>query len=371
MISLLVNPHSLLENKMNKITIGAGYGDEGKGLMTDYLSGPNTTVVRHNGGAQAGHTVVTPEGYRHVFHHIGSGTFRGAETYLSRHFVANPIIFRREYTSLPMSPRVTLHPDCPVTTPYDMMVNQAREMARGVSRHGSCGLGFGETIARQATISLRVGELANDISSTLEAIRQYCAEEISHLGIDLPVWDPGIFEAFMADCAFMTHFPTADHSYLSGRELVFEGAQGLMLDMDHRHFPHVTRSKTGIHNATSILREIGQTSAEVHYVTRAYKTRHGAGPLAGEEPMPNWVIDPTNHPNDWQGSLRYGRLDVEELMNEINRDMEESNGITLSPSLTVTCMDQVPDRTILQSIREVWPHGILTSYGPTRNDVRV
>lgn len=73
--------------------IGAGFGDEGKGLMTDYCcQRPKyTTVVRFNGGAQAGHTVVTPDGRRHVFSHFGSGTLRGAATFLSRFFICNPI----------------------------------------------------------------------------------------------------------------------------------------------------------------------------------------------------------------------------------------------------------------------------------------
>ncbi len=77
---------------MSKViaVIGAGYGDEGKGLMTDYFSSQydDAVVIRSNGGAQAGHTVVTPEGQRHVFSHFGSGTFNGSPTFLSRHFVA-------------------------------------------------------------------------------------------------------------------------------------------------------------------------------------------------------------------------------------------------------------------------------------------
>src|SRR4051812_30640034 len=82
--------------------IGANYGDEGKGLVTDYLAeeGEGAVVVRFNGGAQAGHTVVTPEGKRHVFHHFGSGTFRKARTHLSRFFISNPALFRPEFEAL-------------------------------------------------------------------------------------------------------------------------------------------------------------------------------------------------------------------------------------------------------------------------------
>lgn len=78
------------------VVIGSAFGDEGKGLITDVLAAKNageTLVVRFNGGAQAGHTVTTPEGQRHVFSHIGSGTFTGSATFLSRFFVVNPILF--------------------------------------------------------------------------------------------------------------------------------------------------------------------------------------------------------------------------------------------------------------------------------------
>ena len=80
------------------VVIGANYGDEGKGLMTDYLADKYQAevVVRFNGGAQAGHTVVTPAGQRHVFSHFGSATLSGSRTFLSKHFVANPILFLKE-----------------------------------------------------------------------------------------------------------------------------------------------------------------------------------------------------------------------------------------------------------------------------------
>ena len=81
-----------------KIVIGANAGDEGKGLMTDYFSQkPNSIVVCSNGGSQRGHTVMTPDGIRHVFHHFGSGTFNGAVTYLPKEFIVNPLIFVQEF----------------------------------------------------------------------------------------------------------------------------------------------------------------------------------------------------------------------------------------------------------------------------------
>ena len=111
------------------VVIGANLGDEGKGLFTDYLSSRYDApiIIRYNGGAQAGHTVETPDGMRHVFSHFGSGSFAGGSTYLSRFFVVNPLLFLRELQtleSLHLKPLVMVAPDCPVTTPFDMMVNQ-------------------------------------------------------------------------------------------------------------------------------------------------------------------------------------------------------------------------------------------------------
>src|SRR5580698_372253 len=128
-------PHSA------SVVIGAGYGCEGKGLVTDYLAaqlGMETVVVRFNGGAQARHTVETPDGRRHAFSHFASGSFAGAATYLSRFFVCNPLLFMKEkprIAALGIAPVVYADEDCPITTPYDMMINQIAEDARKHKRH--------------------------------------------------------------------------------------------------------------------------------------------------------------------------------------------------------------------------------------------
>ncbi|GAF82360.1 unnamed protein product, partial [marine sediment metagenome] len=133
------------------IVIGATFGDEGKGLITHHLAsrhGRDSIVVRFNGGAQAGHTVVTKNSKRHVFRHVGSGTFAGAATFLSQFFISNPILFLeelKELKNLKLKPKVYIDPESPITTPYDMMINQMAEEFRGNQRHGSCGVGFAET----------------------------------------------------------------------------------------------------------------------------------------------------------------------------------------------------------------------------------
>ena len=137
------------------VVIGAGFGDEGKGLMTDYFASQaknnygSGLVVRFNGGSQAAHTVVTPEGKRHVFGHFGSGTLVGLPTYLSSFFAVHPILFREELAKLKvlgLTPKVYVDKECIVTTPFDMLINQIAETVRGENRHGSVGFGVNETV---------------------------------------------------------------------------------------------------------------------------------------------------------------------------------------------------------------------------------
>ena len=136
-----------------KVIIGANFGDEGKGVMTEYTcrTSEKPIVIRFNSGSQAGHTVVTEDGIRHVFGHFGSGTFCNVPTYLSKYFVVNPLTFLKERDELirkGANPIVYVDDECLITTPYDMLINQIVETSRGNNRHGSCGLGFNETLVR-------------------------------------------------------------------------------------------------------------------------------------------------------------------------------------------------------------------------------
>ncbi|MBC7293790.1 MAG: adenylosuccinate synthetase, partial [Thermoleophilia bacterium] len=295
--------------KTAKVVIGAGFGDEGKGLITDYLASQQERgiVVRFNGGAQAGHTVVTPDGKRHVFGHVGAGSFAGLPTYLSRFFVANPMLFRKELASLQACcplPTVYLDPRCPVTTPYDMIVNQVVELARGDSRHGSCGVGFNETVTRTLSgPALFVSDLADTelVFSILRQIRdEYVPHRLRKLGVNsVPetyarlLRGDDICERYLEDVrVLLSATAIADHRIFSSFEaVIFEGAQGLFLDETHRFFPYVTRSRTGLHNVVRLLGEAGLDGLrlEVVYVTRTYLTRHGPGPCpteTGDRPYP-------------------------------------------------------------------------------------
>lgn len=352
-----------------KVVIGANFGDEGKGLMTDYFASKTNggIVVRFNGGAQAGHTVVCPDGTRHVFGHFGSGTLCDISTYLSEYFVVNPILFCKELESLRAKvreiPKIYVEEECLVTTPYDMILNQLIEEQRDDRRHGSCGVGFGETIERTinfSTIDIRWFKIRlrylDDIRDYLKFIRdEWVRMRLKSIGIyDIPekykkiIEDDDLIERYIEDVKTMFEYITvvtrSANILDKFVDIVFEGAQGLLLDQDSKFFPHVTRSNTGLKNVMNILRsrEI-KNKIDVCYVTRAYMTRHGNGPFPTEvegKPYEN-IVDLTNIPNKFQGKLRFGILDADLLFNSISRDLSFAKEYNINVGLAVTCLDQI------------------------------
>lgn len=357
-------------SKSAKAVIGAGYGDEGKGLLTDLLASasPDSVVVRSNGSAQAGHTVVAPNGSRHVFHHVGSGALAGVPTHLSAYFVAHPMMLLDEWEvlrGLGANMAISSDPRAMIATPFDMMINQAAEMARSADRHGSCGLGFGETIERNRRPEFAISTrdlFRPDLAARLHHIwSDWVPERLSQIGIaslpdsittDMQV-ERLIFR-FLADCeAYLERVALWPDSRLAEKgAVIFEGAQGLMLDQDFGAFPYVTRSNTGLRNMLSIAAEAGIESIEAIYVTRCYATRHGAGPLAHEvkKLYDINVQDPTNVPNAWQGNLRFAPLDTAVLRKAISSDLRHQiqAGPAVRASLAVTCLDQANQIFALQ-----------------------
>lgn len=392
------------------VVIGANYGDEGKGLITDYLAAldrSNTLVIRFNGGAQAGHTVQRPHGLRHVFSHFASGTFAGAETYLSHFFIANPALFTQELEKLQscgFSPKVTIHPDAMVTTPYDMYINQRFENSQGESRHGSCGVGIGETVERnlQTTWQLTVKDLLDqkNLRKKLLNIRDEWLEVRLHQLIQRKltqderelIFSEEIFDYFLENIhVFLNYCDLADYHYLGKwNRLIFEGAQGLLLDQGHTSFPHVTRSNTGVQNVAHIASLSGINYLDIHYVTRCYLTRHGAGPLADESPSCPcpYFKDETNIPHKFQGSLRFAPLNMDQLHLGITADLNKlPKQMSKKVTLAVTCLDQFEEKItvaqaeghIIELKKEIFLQHVLDktpfdhyifTYGPTREDCR-
>lgn len=393
--------------KSATVVIGAAWGDEGKGLLTDYHcsrhlnNGLKPLVVRFNGGAQAGHTVFAPDGRRHVFHHFGSGSFLGVPTYLSQYFIMNPFLWEMEYNELKklgVYPRVFGDIRAFVTTPYDMMLNELK--AKGLGVNDTCGAGINETVTRclshpefkttfnftkndmhtQLLIikekywSMRVQELVNQFNLNPEVVEKY-----NNLA-----QNDGIMSNYLEAYEFMSKNTTKFNpniSFLDGFDLIFEGAQGLLLDEKHEFFPYVTRSRTGLDNVLSISKELGIDQLDVTYVMRSYMTRHGDGPFPTASNKMKYEDD-TNIPNQYQGSLVFGSLDLNLISTAIKKDLAkaEHEKIKVNTTVAVTHLDQtggglMSDRLYhAPEIKSVITEKFgakkgLKSFGPTRNTI--
>lgn len=385
-----------------QIVIGANYGDEGKGLITDYLVREQeaVTVCRFNGGAQAGHTVQLPDGTRHVFHHFGSGTLAGATTYLSHHFICNPHTYLEELALLVklgnVYPFVAANPACYVTTPYDMVLNHTAEYARE-SRHGSVGLGINETIERNIqgrAFGMRLDFLSrNGVEATRAKLRSIAKEwvpiRLEQLGVpkDSPHYkeaisfssSPGVAEFALGQLEqFLSTVVIVGYEFLTGQmrgdscPIIFEGAQGLALDQHNLDdFPYLTRSNTGLSNALDVIDIAGLPRPTVYYVTRTYLSRHGAGPLPGEttEGFEN-LNDPTNVKHAFQGSIRYAPLDIVGMSRRIARDLVPHMDRVRDLGLAVTWADAGVTELTAQDIAEqAAMTAKLCSDGPTHSHV--
>jgi adenylosuccinate synthase len=371
------------------VVIGANYGDEGKGKTVDALCaryGQDTLAIRFSGGANAGHTVELPDGRRHVFGHFGSGTMAGCKTMLSRDFIVNPILFKKERDELKskgFDPEIWVDPSARVTTPYDVFINQAIERARGNQRHGSCGVGINETVVRSEVrwddFYVPAADLVAPtvLASRLEHIAEaYLPERLDELGIpaDLSMLaSPKKFADTMVSAAEgLWLYEEKDASNHKGH-VVFEGSQGLGLDEYYGEFPYVTRSRTGLTNVVRIARSLGIEGLDILYLTRAYGTRHGKGPF------PEFISgltyeDKTNVHNEFQGEVRFGSLDVIGMVRRIKRDLTICRPMNASVGIGISCMDQVSEMVtdgVEQMISDFSGLPVaFTSTGPTRDDIQ-
>jgi adenylosuccinate synthase len=347
-----------LRKKKAFIVVGAGFGDEGKGLVTDYYALKHildkTLVIRFTGGHQAGHTVVLPDGKRHVFSSFGSGTLRGTPTLWTQYCTFCPEFAYREYEVLQdigVSPQLFVDFRCPVTTPYDVFYNRYLEGKRGDGKHGSCGVGFGSTVERhESPYKLYVMDIVNEkiLDTKLAGIRNYYRMKIGNDTEALEQLDEIDFEEFYDACDTPFFHTCFEERVIKDYDtLIFEGSQGIWLDKDFGFFPHVTRSSTTSKQAFSLLQKaelLGKIPIIKAYVTRAYLTRHGRGPLPGEEEgvyLKN-TKDETNVPNPWQEALRTAPFNEDMLLSAITFDVAETSQYEVDRQvLFVTCTDQV------------------------------
>ncbi len=307
-----------------------GFGDAGKGTLTDWLVRRfgATVVVRYNGGAQAGHTVVTEDGRQHIFAQFGAGTLvPGVRTHLSRFMVVHPtglLVEAQVLAKLGVTDaleRLSVSPQARMITPFQQAAGRLREVLRGPSRHGSCGLGVGEAVADSLSwpeLSAVVGdahrprELRRKLLAQGELKRSEFAPHqdlLSEHPEGSSDWDllqdPVVVERWLEMMSsFKDRVPLGPDQLPDSGLVVFEGAQGLLLDEWRGFHPHTTWSDCTFANAQEILKSWGGDTVRLG-VLRTYAVRHGAGPFPTEDPGLCFP-EPHNCDGPWQGPVRQG-----------------------------------------------------------------
>lgn len=303
---------------MKEIVIGLGFGDEGKGLVTDWRCGlqKRPINVRYSGGHQAGHRVVR-DNTEHVFSNFGSGTLAGATTYWKAK-TFDPVGFLRELDTLRKKgtdiPQYYIDPMVPVTTQFEKTANRTSE----AMEHGSVGVGFHETLKREeANKHLYVQDIF--FPSVLRA----------KLKLIYPNQDVA---SFIQACFIVASsgLVTIGRPHREAVE-VWESSQGLMLDMDYGFFPHCTPSRLGTQEI-----ELDRFD-QIFLVTRYYQTRHGNGPCAEMPVFPD-NPDEKNLDTGPQGVFKKRVLDVDLL--SYARRIDAGVSAHLFTNLVITCLDQ-------------------------------
>ncbi|MET8152675.1 adenylosuccinate synthetase [Actinoplanes sp. NPDC049668] len=284
--------------------VDLGYGDAGKGTVVDAIcaSGPVTAVIRFNGGAQAAHNVVTPDGRHHTFAQFGSGTFQGVPTHLSRFVVVDPLALAAEAAALgnPFH-LLTVDGDALLATPWHRAANRARERRRGPDRHGSCGMGVGQTM--EYALSHADAPRVRDVLSPARLRSRLAAVQAAFGPLAAAPLDD-VVDAFLA---FGRAVTIVDSSYLGALldtgPCVFEGAQGVLLDEWRGWHPYTTWSTTTFDNVAELCADFQRLG-----VVRTYTTRHGAGPFVTAAPLD--LPEAHNGTGEWQGEFRVGHFDA-------------------------------------------------------------
>lgn len=294
------------------IVVGLGFGDEGKGATVDALTstGDYDLVVRFNGGQQAGHNVVLPTGKHHTFTQIGSGFFNGVPSHTSKYCTFDPIAFYGEADHLYALTRDipyqmhTVSPDALLTTPLHQASNRMLEAARGAGQHGTVGVGFGETIryALEAKDPMVVRDLTTPDVLTVKIVKysQWLVDQ-GIMSVPIPRTDAYAMMRQMTKYASFLELKSDDDMEFENHQVVFEGAQGALLDEWHGFHPHTTWSTTTAKNAKVLA---GDRGSIVIGCTRTYHTRHGAGPLQSEGEFQRAPQETHNSDDGAQGNWR-------------------------------------------------------------------
>ena len=277
------------------VVIGTQWGDEGKGKIVDLLTDQASAVVRFQGGHNAGHTLVI-DGVKTVLHLIPSGVLRdNVKCLIGNGVVLSPEALLKEMGQLeasgvPARERIVISEACPLILPYHIALDQAREKARGSKAIGTTGRGIGpcyeDKVARRG---IRLGEMLREqhFAARLQEVLEYHNFVLEHYFKVAPLdyrqmLDEALAQAeqmrdMVGDVTGILHDMVAQ-----GAAIMFEGAQGALLDIDHGTYPYVTSSTTTAGGAAS---GSGVGPRDIEYIlgiVKAYTTRVGAGPFPTE-----------------------------------------------------------------------------------------
>ncbi len=330
---------------------GLAFGDCGKGLFTDFLcrEWDAKAVVRFNGGAQAGHNVVLDDGSHHTFSQFCAGMLQpDVIGVLASPVIVHPTALLVERDALqvlvsddPLA-RLLIDERCLVNTPFHQAAGRLRELSRGAAAHGTCGVGVGETVRHSIESPsevLRYGDLAHAelALGKLEVIRGSLLREVqesfesSESCESTEAWrqemqllaDDRVSARWLDLVASLIRIcpprTTADIGVRLSRcaAVVFEGAQGILLDEWKGFHPHTTWSSVAPNAASAVAHELGLIAASgsaremSHFgILRSYLTRHGAGPLPTHDPALDALAEPHNTGDGWQGAFRRGHPDA-------------------------------------------------------------
>jgi adenylosuccinate synthase len=279
----------------NVVVLGTQWGDEGKGKIVDLLTDQASAVVRFQGGHNAGHTLVI-DGEKTVLHLIPSGILReGVQCLIGNGVVLAPDALLKEIAGLeqqgvPVRERLRLSPACPLILPYHVALDQAREKRRGEQKIGTTGRGIGpayeDKVARRG---LRLGDLRDPerFATKLREVMEYHNFQLqNYYGVEALDIDAVLSETLamgeqlmpmMADVTAILH-----ECRNTNAKIMFEGAQGSLLDIDHGTYPFVTSSNTTA-GGTATGSGFGPLFLDyVLGITKAYTTRVGSGPFPTE-----------------------------------------------------------------------------------------
>lgn len=275
------------------VLLGLQWGDEGKGKIVDVLTPNYDMVARFQGGPNAGHTLEFA-GEKYVLRSVPSGIFQGDKiNVIGNGVVLDPILFREEVESLlksghPLTDRLIISRKAHLILPTHRLLDAAGEKALGSQKVGTTGKGIGPTYTDKVSRhGVRVGDLEGDFVACYTRAKERHLGMLCGMGVEIP--DLTEIEAdFFAAVEYLRQFRFVDSEFeinntlSAGKNILAEGAQGSMLDIDFGSYPFVTSSNTICAGSCIGLGIAPSKIGEVYGIFKAYCTRVGAGPFPTE-----------------------------------------------------------------------------------------